>query len=75
MSMIHCGKVVMQAVLSNPIRNTDCVALKIAKACLQVDASIDEIWEEAKELINSQLHRNMEWLVDLEYMWQQTTTP
>lgn len=68
-------QIVTRAGLSDAIGNTDSIALKIAKACLQADASIDEIWEEAKELVESQLCGNTEWLVDLEYIWPRTTTP
>lgn len=67
---------VTRAGLSSAIGNSDSIALKIAKVCLlQMDANIDEIWEEAKQLVNSQLCGDTEWLVDLEYIWPRTATP
>jgi len=65
---------VTRAGLSHAIGNPQNIALKVAKACLTEGKSIDEIWEEAKERIESQFG-NAEWLVDLEYIWPRTTSP
>jgi len=65
---------VTRAGLSHAIGNPQNIALKVAKACLTEGKSIDEIWEEAKECIESQFG-NAEWLVDLEYIWPRTTSP
>jgi serine/threonine protein kinase len=64
---------VTRAGLSRAIGNPKNIPLKIAKDCLKVGKDIDEIWEEAKKLIESQFGV-AEWLVDLEYIWPRMTT-
>jgi len=65
-------KDVTRAGLFQAIGNPNNIALKIAKTCLTEGKSIDEIWEEAKELVESQFE-NAEWLVDLRYIWPRDT--
>lgn len=57
----------MRTGLSRAIENLDNVALKVTTASLTENKSIDEIWEEAKEVVESQFAK-AEWLVDLEHI-------
>ena len=61
-----------RAGLARAIGNPSNIALNVAKACLTEGKSIDEIWKEAKELVESSFG-NAEWLVDLEHVWPRTT--